>query len=164
VNSDLKDRVYDIPEEVIQKINQTLASAPGNDVHGIKRAKTLCSERKVTYGQLKRIIHDIKTLDKNAEQARYNLYGGELMEKWSEQHLKGERDLVSNRKDSRKNADEMSSITGERKNSHLKKHTKKDNFKIPTNLIKSNSHKSSISPITSLGLFEEIERMKKLML
>ena len=65
MNSDLKDRVYDIPNDVIEKINQTLASAAGNDLHGIKRAKTLCSEKKVTYGQLKRIIHDIKTLDKN---------------------------------------------------------------------------------------------------
>jgi hypothetical protein len=58
----------------------------------------------------------------------------------------------------------MGGITGERKNSHLKKHTKKFSFKIPVNLIKSNSNKSSISPITSLGLFEEIERIKKLMI
>jgi hypothetical protein len=103
-------------------------------------------------------------MDKVNDKVKYDLVGGDLMDRWSKQHLQGERNLVSDRKDSRKNADEMSSITGERKNSHLKKHTKKDNFKIPTNLIKSNSHKTSISPITSLGLFEEIERMKKLML
>ena len=66
------------------------------------------------------------------------------------------------RDDDEKNADDISSMTGERKNSHLKKHTKNFSFKIPTNLIKSNSDKSSISPITSLGLFEEVDKIKKL--
>lgn len=47
------------------------------------------------------------------------------MEKWANQHLQGERDLVSNIKDGRKRADDISAMTGERKNSHLKKHTKK---------------------------------------
>ena len=95
---------------------------------------------------------------------KYDLCGGDLMEKWANQFLKGERDLVSNKKDSRKRADDIGGITGERKNSHLKKHTKKFGFKIPTNLVKSNSHKSSISPIVDLKLFEEIDRIKNLML
>jgi hypothetical protein len=101
-------------------------------------------------------------MDKVAERVKYDLSGGDLMDKWSKQHLQGERDLISNVKDARKRADEIGSISGERKNSHLKKHTKNDTFKIPTNLLKSNSHKSTISPITSLGLFEQIEKFKKL--
>jgi hypothetical protein len=103
-------------------------------------------------------------MDKVNDKMKFDLCGGELMEKWAKQFLKGERDLISNKKDSRKQADEIGGITGERKNSHLKKHTKNFSFKIPTNLVKSNSHKTSVSPITSLGLFEEIERIKKLML
>ena len=47
------------------------------------------------------------------------------MEKWANTHLNGERDLISNSKDSRKRADNIGGLTGERKNSHLKKHTKK---------------------------------------
>jgi hypothetical protein len=82
---------------------------------------------------------------------------------WSKEHLKGERDLINNRKDSRKRADDIGGLTGERKNSHLKKHTKKFDFIIPTNLIKSNSHKNTISPIKISGLFEEISKIKKLM-
>ena len=85
------------------------------------------------------------------------------MDRWSKQFLKGERDLISNRKDSKMKADERSGLTGERKNTHLKKHTKKFDFRIPTNLIKSNSHKSSISSIKLSGLFEEINKIKKLM-
>ena len=163
MNSDLKDRVYDIPEEVIQKINHTLASAPGNDVHGIKRAKTLCSERKVTYGQLKRIIHDIKTLDKNAEQARYNLYGGELMEKWANTFLDGERQLVRSKKLASHNINNNTGMNGLRKNPFRKEGERKDSNKTYVNLLKSNSEENSVSSIKQTGLFEQVERIKKLM-
>ena len=76
----------------------------------------------------------------------------------------GERDVISNRKDGRKQADDIGGITGERKNSHLKKHSKKPDFLPPLNMMKSNSHKSSISSIKLSGLFEQLERIKKLML
>lgn len=162
MNKDLKDRVFNVPQDILDKINHTITGLNGKNVRGIQRAKRLLNDKTVNYGQLKRIIHDIQNIDKVKEKTKYDLYGGELMEKWSKQFLQGERDLISNKKDSRKRADEISSMTGERKNSHLKKHTKKFSFKVPTNLIKSNSHKSSISPITSLKLFEEIEKIKKL--
>jgi hypothetical protein len=164
MNKELKDNFFTIPQNVLDQINSSLQNLNDQHVDGVHRAKKLLSDKKVKYGQLKRIIHDINNMDKKNELVKYNLCGGERMEKWANQHLKNERDLVSNRKDSRKQADEISGITGERKNSHLKKHTKKFSFKIPTNLVKSNSHKSSISPITSLGLFEQVERIKKLML
>jgi len=164
MNKDLKHRIFDIPQNILDKINHTVIGLQGKNVHGIQRAKTLLNDKKVKYGQLKKIIHDIQNIDKINDRVRYDLYGGDLMEKWSQQFLDGERDLVSNRKDSKKNADSMGGITGQRKNSHLKKHSKKFSYKIPVNLIKSNSHKSSISPITSFGLFEEIEKIKKLII
>ena len=84
------------------------------------------------------------------------------MEKWANQFLKGERDLISNRKKSKMKSDDMTGMNNERKNSHLKKHKKRFNFKIPTNLIKSNSNKTSVSPISSLKLYEEVDKIKKL--
>jgi hypothetical protein len=162
VNKDLKGKVFNVPQDILDKINHTISGLNGKNVRGIQRAKKLLNDKTVNYGQLKRIIHDIQNLDKIKEKTKYDLCGGDLMEKWSKQFLQGERDLISNRKDSRKRADEISSMTGERKNSHLKKHSKKFSFKVPTNLIKSNSHKTSISPITSLKLFEEIDKIKKL--
>jgi hypothetical protein len=162
MNKDLKDKVFNVPQDILDKINHTISGLNGKNVRGIQRAKKLLNDKTVNYGQLKRIIHDIQNLDKTKERTKYDLYGGELMERWSQQFLKGERDLISNKKDSRKRADDISSMTGERKNSHLKKHTKRFSFKIPTNLVKSNSHKTSISPITSLKLFEEIEKIKNL--
>lgn len=164
MNKDLKDRIFDIPQNVLDQINSSLTNLNGQHVDGVHRAKKLLSDKKVKYGQLKKIIHDIKNMDKQTELVKYNLCGGERMEKWAKPFLQGERDLISDRKDSKKRADEIGGLDGERKNSHIKKHKKNDSLKIPTNLIKSNSHKSSISPITSLKLFEEVERIKKLML
>jgi hypothetical protein len=162
MNKDLKNRVFNIPQNILDKINHTIKGLGGQHVHGVQRAQKLLTDKTVKYGQLKRIIHDFQTMDKVAEKIKYDLAGGDLMDRWSKQHLQGERDLVSNIKDARKRADEIGSIDGERKNSHLKKHTKNETLKIPTNLLKSNSHKSTISPIVSLGLFEQIEKFKKL--
>jgi hypothetical protein len=162
MNKDLKHRVFNIPQNILDKINHTLKGLGGKHTHGVQRAQKLLIDKTVKYGQLKRIIHDFQSMDKSVDRIKYDLAGGDLMDRWSKQHLQGERDLVSNVKDARKRADEIGSISGERKNSHLKTHTKNDTFKIPTNLLKSNSHKSSISPIVSLGLFEQIEKFKKL--
>jgi hypothetical protein len=110
---------------------------------------------------LKRIIHDLSNYDKNTEIIKYNLAGGNEMLTWGKTHLDGERNLIKNKKELRKKTDEISNITGMRKNSYLKKHRKKFNFNLPVNLVKSNSNKTSINPITSIGLFEEIKKIKK---
>jgi nitrous oxide reductase len=159
MNKDLKHRIFDIPQNILDKINHTVVSLNGKHTHGLNRAKKLLIDKKVKYGQLKRIIHDIQNIDKINDKLRFDLCGGDLMEKWSKQFLDGERDLVSNVKDAKKRADDIGGITGERKNSHLKKHSKKPDFLPPLNMVKSNSHKSSI---TSLKLFEEVEKIKKL--
>jgi hypothetical protein len=164
MNKELKSRIFDIPQNILDKINHTVVGLNGEHVNGIQRAKKLLNDKKVKYGQLKRIIHDLQNMDKINNKVRYDLAGGDLMEKWAKQFLQGERDLISNRKDGRKQADEIGGLTGERKNSHLKKHTKRFGFKIPVNLVKSNSDLNSISSIKLTGLFEQVERIKKLML
>lgn len=163
MNKELKNRIFDLPQDILDKINHTIVGLNGKNVRGIQRAKKLLNDKKVKYGQLKRIVHDLQKIDKINDKIKYDLCGGDLMDRWSKQFLKGERDLISNRKDSKMRADDISGLTGERKNTHLKKHTKKFDFRIPTNLIKSNSEKSSISSIKLSGLFEEINKIKKLM-
>ena len=164
MNKDLKDRVFNIPQNILNQINHTVGGLMGKHADGLMRAKKLLSDKTVTYGQLKRIIHDLQTIDKVKDVTKYNLAGGDLMNTWSKQFLQGERNLVSNAKDSRKRADDIGSITGERKNSHLSSHTKKDNFRVPTNILKSNSDKTSVSSIITTSLFEEIEKIKKLII
>ena len=164
MNKELKHRIFDIPQNILDKINHTVTGLNGQNVHGVMRAKKLLTDKKVTYGQLKRIIHDIINMDKVADRVRYDLAGGDLMDIWSKQYLKGERDLIQNRKEGRKQADDISSTTGERKNSFLKKHTKRFGFKVPTNLVKSNSDLNSVSSLKVQSLFEQLDRIKKLML
>jgi hypothetical protein len=164
MNKELEGREFILPEDVIKHLQQHTSTQQTNDPDGIMRSKNLLSVGKVNYGQLKRIIHDLKYIDRENELNRFNLYGGKPMEEWGNLILSNERNLISNNKDSRKRADNIGGITGERKNSHLKKHSKKPDFLPPLNMMKSNSHKTSVSPITSLGLFENINRIKKLML
>ena len=163
MNKELKDRVFDVPQNILNKINHTLNGLNGDYFVGVDRARTILNDKKVTYGQLKKIIQDFKTIDKTNDRLRYDLYGGELMDNWAKQYLQGERDLISDRKDSKMRSQNISGV-GIGKNSHLKSHSKKPDWLPPTNLVKSNSHKSSISPITSLKLFEQVDRIKKLML
>jgi hypothetical protein len=165
MNKELQNRVFDIPVDILRQINHAMAGLNGQYLHGIERAKNLTTDKTVTYKQLKKIIHEIGRMDKVRDKVKYELCGGKLMETWASQFLKGERDLVRNRKEGRKRADNITDMTGERKNSYLKKHTKSDlSFSIPTNLVKSNSHKTSISPIIDFKLFEEIDKIKKLMI
>jgi hypothetical protein len=164
MNKELKDRVFKLPQDILNQINHTVGGLNGKHVSGLNRAQKLLNDKSVTYGQLKRIIHDLQSIDKVKDRVKYNLAGGDLMDRWSKQYLQGERNSVSNAKDSRKRADEIGSITGERRNSHLATHKKKANFSTPTNIIKSNSDKTSVSSITPNGLFEEIEKIKKLII
>lgn len=163
MNKDLKKRIFDIPQNILDLINHAVLNLNGQNARGSQRAKKLLADKKVKYGQLKRIIHDLQNIDKVNDRQKYELCGGDLMFNWAKQFLQGERDLISKRKDSRKRADEIGGLTGDRKNSHLSKHKKRFNFKIPVNLIKSNSHKSVVSPLSSMKLFEEINRIKNLM-
>jgi hypothetical protein len=162
MNSQLKNRIFDIPQNVLDLINHTITGLGGSRVSGIQRAEKLLHDKKVKYGQLKRIIHDLQNMDKKNDVVKYNLAGGDAMLNWSTKFLTGERDLISNNKDSKKRADDITSIDGQRKNSHLKRHEKKFSFITKPNFVKNSSQKSSIKPLTSLGLFEEINKIKKL--
>jgi hypothetical protein len=81
MNKELKLRIFDVPQNILDKINHTVIGLNGEHFHGLNRAKKLLSDRKVKYGQLKRIIHDLKNIDKINDKVRYDLCGGELMEK-----------------------------------------------------------------------------------
>lgn len=163
MNSKLKNREADIPQKILDKINHTLVGLQGKHVAGVNRARKLISDKKVKYGQMKRIFHDLENMDTSVNRVKYDLAGGDLMRQWFKDFWGGEKELISNRKKSKKRADDIAGLTGERKNNYLKKHTKKQSLLPPVNLIKSNSHKSSITPLTSLKLFEEINKIKKLM-
>lgn len=162
MNKELNGRVYDIPENIVERINQTLSKLGDQWSDGKQRAKNLLSTKKVNYGQLKRIIHDFKNIDKVNDKLKYDLYGGELMEKWANGFLNGERAQVKNKKMASHKINNLTGVNGVRKNPFLKKHEKAQSTKTPINILKSNSDETSVSPITSVGIFEEVNRIKQI--
>lgn len=160
MNKDLQGREYNIPQEIINFLRVQLNNQTGES-EGSIRAENLVQKGKVDYNLLKKILHDMKTMDRENELSRYNLYGGELFEKWGWKVLNDDRTSVQNRKKSEENANNISGLSGTRKNPHNKTHEKSSLVTSFSDLtgIKSNSEKSSIS---SLKLFEEINRIKTL--
>jgi len=160
MNKDLNGRFFNLPIDVINHLNH-FTTIYGDKGDGTKRAKNLLNNKKVNYGELKRILHDLEYCDKNTEQEKFNLYGGEPMKKWGWSLLGNERDLILKNKQMSQTS---KNITGLGKNSFNKTHKKKDSFFTPPNFFKSNSDTNSISSILpSTKLFEQINRIKKLM-
>lgn len=158
MNNSLKDNIYNVPENIIKYINNVLLKINGKYVNGVDRAKEIVKNKKVTYGQLKRIIHDLKYIDKNKEGLRYQLYGGDLMVSWSKNFLDGERNNVLNNKLSRKRSDEIGGFNSLRKNNFNKTH-EKNTF---TN-INFKKNKSTVSSLIDNNLHEEINKIIKLL-
>jgi|688.fasta_scaffold739959_2 hypothetical protein len=162
MNSKLRKRVFDIPQNILDKIRHTITGLGDMHVHGRNRAERLLKDKKVKYGQLKRIIHDLENMDIGSDKVRYDLYGGKEMIDWSTKFLDGERQLIKDKKDASANINKNTGV--ERKNPFLKKHTKKTDSVIPRFElgIKSNSQKSVVSPLKVSTLFEEIKRIKEI--
>lgn len=161
MNKDLKNRVFKLPNNVFDYIHKVFTSLEDKTVDGTQRAKNLLRTKNLSYSQLKRIIHDLE--NGNLSLLQYKLAGGDLMLQWGKDFLNGERQLIKNNKKSKQRADSISQINDIRKNPFLSKHTKKTNYSIPRNMMKSNSDKTSVTPISSLGIFEEVDRIKKLL-
>lgn len=159
MNSRLKNRVFDIPDNVFNSIHKVFTSLEDKSIDGTQRAKNLMRTKKVTYGQLKRILHDLE--NEETPLIQYNLAGGDEMKNWAREFLDGERDLIEKNKKSQQRSNNIGQI--DRKNAFLKTHKKKSNYFTPTNMLKSNSDKTSVTPISSLGVFEEIKRIKDLL-
>ena len=157
MNKELEDHVFPIPDNVLEFLRQQ----PDNS--SIDRNTHLLTNGMVTYGQLKRILHDMKVMDKKADPQRYNLYGGQPLEDWGKSILKQYRDTIKNNKESKKIADDL---TGDRKNAYNKTHTTSFSPKVGVNDVTKGSEKWSGSSTFSAGsmkLTEQINRMKKLM-
>lgn len=161
-NSKLQNRIFKLPDNVFNYIHGVITSLKDKSVVGVQRAKGLIKTRNVSYSQLKSIIYDLKKPELK-DSIQFKLMGGDLMLKWGETHLNGERTLIKNNKNSQKRANEIGQLNDIRQNSFLKKHTKKTSSRVPTNMLKSNSDKTSVSSISSLGIFEEVERIKGLL-
>jgi len=165
MNKDLKDKIYTIPPIVLSAIKDNVNRYP-DDVDGTKRAKNLLTG-KVNYNQLKRVLHDMKTFVKDNEMGKYNLAGGKPFETWGWTILNNDRDVIEQNKKTSQNSDTIGGITG-RKN-RFNKSTKKSSISSmnisPPNALVTNSTPTKYTSDLKLGkLYEEIKRIKRLMI
>ena len=45
MNKELKNRVFDVPQNVLDKINHTVVGLQGKHTHGLERAKKILTQR-----------------------------------------------------------------------------------------------------------------------
>lgn len=100
-NSELYDKTFQIPADVLKYINVTLISNPNGE--GVKRAKTLLKNGVITYQNLKRLKNFFDYFNKESDDAtQYALAGGDKMRAFVETTLKSNRDAVKRSKEVRR--------------------------------------------------------------
>lgn len=159
MNRALVGKTFEIPKEIIKKIKDSIARYGLRNVEGSKRAQRLVKEKILTYGQIKRLIHDLKNIDKSKQADSYELNGGIEMEDWANKTLDDARGQVSSRKNSQARANEIGGLDGIRKNAYNDTHDKKANNQLG-DILKGGADGGG--GIMSSIVSEEINRIKEL--
>lgn len=108
-NQALKNNSYPIPNNLLKHLKNTLVKlGKYKETPGYKRLNTLVSpnynnktgkEKKgtnytVSFGDMKRILHDFKNIDPKYNKISYDLNGGDQMRQWVSDTLNRERTKV----------------------------------------------------------------------
>ena len=91
-NSELYDKTYKIPSEVLKRINSVLVSNPYGE--GVKRAKNILKNGYLTYQGMKGLKHFFDYYNPETDKLQYELAGGDLMKSFVERTLNANRDAV----------------------------------------------------------------------
>ena len=105
-NSLLKNKSYDIPEEVLDVLKGNLKKySEHKTVKGYKRANHLINNPNQPFPNLVMIKHYFDNIDKdNINKIEYELNGGDTMNKWVQNLIKTERERVKSTKVARTNS------------------------------------------------------------
>ena len=99
-NSDLINKLYKIPDNVTNKVKHMLAIIHTNDkqAKGVKRAKDLVDNKKISYGQMKRLKSYFDSYKGDGKDDEYKLIGGKVTRKWVDNALKTDRESIKTNK------------------------------------------------------------------
>jgi len=100
MNSELYGNEYTIPDKILNNINKVLINNPNDE--GIKRAKYLLNNKRISYSNLKRLknFFDHYSPTVNSE-VQFQLSGGLEMKNWIDSILNSERKSVETSKEIR---------------------------------------------------------------
>ena len=161
-NSELRGKYWNCPDYVLNSINNAVKTYESlnknNDTtEGYKRAKGILENKKIEYGQMKRIKNWFDSFDGDYKDMEYRLNGGKTMNNWIDSTLNKEREAIKKPK-------EIKSKTG-LSNQFIKTHNKNVN-KINRETLKQSLPKlhKDISGQIERGkpVYEELIRMKSL--
>ena len=91
MNSELYDKRYKIPPEILKDIQKQLTANPKGE--GVKRAKFLVNNGMITYQSLKRLKNFFDNYNGDNPQ-QYQLAGGDKMKSFVDRTLQSDRDAV----------------------------------------------------------------------
>ena len=147
MNKDLKNDFYKLPDELLGYLTSTLKSTNKN-VNGYERLSNLCKNKGVSYGQAKKIKHE---MENGMEPDVYKLVGGDDLLKWIDDTLSTKRKVVDGIKRSKMNA----GLPNQFKKPHFK--NKSSN---PSNVNIAKAQKSADEIINNRTVYESISRIK----
>jgi hypothetical protein len=125
-NSSLQNRYFKVPDKVYNKINQALSSINNDSEHakGVKRAKDIIADRKISYAQMKRLKNYFDSYKGDGTDDEYKLIGGKATRLWVDKALGSSRDSVYQAKKAK--------MDGGLENQFIRTHTKDNDNANPT--------------------------------
>lgn len=89
MNSQLKDKKYRLPKEVLKHIRSVLTQYPHGD--GVRRAKHMLRNGEITYQAMKRLKNFFDNYSPENDKRQYELAGGDLMKQFVDSTLNRDR-------------------------------------------------------------------------
>lgn len=104
MNSELYDKTYSVPPEVLNSIQATLVSNPQGE--GVKRAKNILRAGQITYQAMKRLKNYFDNFNADFDdRIQHALAGGDMMRNFVNSALQADRDAVETSKERRQDMD-----------------------------------------------------------
>jgi hypothetical protein len=152
MNSELYGKTYPVPQDVLKYLDQCSKAVGEVDetTEGFKRNKDLREKGEITYQQLKRMKNWFDNFSGHQDEIPHILNGGHYVRNWVEKTLKGDRDTIDARKQSKSEV---------LPNQYIKPHEKDDMVSMNR---PNQSHNSSINKYDT-AITESLKRINELM-
>ena len=104
MNSELYGKEYIVPDDVLNHIQKQITIYPQGN--GVRRAKFILRNKKITYQDMKRIKNLFDNFNQNNDKQEYELAGGDLMRNFIENKLNQDRKGVEISKDVKRDGEQ----------------------------------------------------------
>ncbi len=100
-NQELSDKLYTIPENIINVLKNNLNSVSNmKNINGKQRLENIINMKQLSTGEMYRLRNKFNNIDKKSDE--YKLLGGEEMHRWIEEQLKNAKSISRNSKEVKK--------------------------------------------------------------